>query len=371
MIDKFIPVNEPLLNGNEKKYLIECIDTGWVSSEGPFVKRFEKEFAEYVGRKYGIAVSNGTAAIDVAVYSLGIGPGDEVIMPTFTIISCVLQIVRSGAKPVFVDSDPLTWNMNVKKIEAKITNRTKAIMAVHIYGLPVDMNPVLELCLRYKLKLIEDSAEVIGQTYKDKLCGSFGDISTVSFYINKHITTGEGGMILTDDKDLADKCRELRNLCFKEGKRFVHERLGWNLRMTSLQAALGVAQLERINEFLIKKRLIGKFYNELFIGLQGLVLPVAETDYAKNIYWVYGLVLNDDIQFDAKEAISRLAKLGIGCRPFFCPMHQQPVLKNLGLIEKFPVAERLYKRGFYLPSGLALNEHKMSRVVDAVYKILT
>ena len=372
MIDKFIPVNEPLLNGNEKKYLTECIDTGWISSEGPFVKRFEEEFAEYVGRKYGIAVTNGTAAIDVAVHSLDIGPGDEVIMPTFTIISCVLQIVRSGAKPVFVDSDPLTWNMNVKQIEAKITHRTKAIMAVHIYGLPVDMNPLLELCQHYKLKLIEDSAEVIGQTYRGKLCGSFGDISTVSFYTNKHITTGEGGMILTDDKGLADQCRELRNLCFKPGKRFVHERLGWNLRMTNLQAALGVAQLERLNEFLTKKRLIGKIYNELFAKSRGLVLPLVETDYAKNIYWVYGLVLNDEIKFDAEEAINRLAKLGVGCRPFFCPMHQQPVLKDLGLVkeEKFPVAERLYKRGFYLPSGLALNEQKISHVVNAVFKIL-
>ena len=221
-MSEFILVNEPLLDGNEKKYLAECIDTGWISSEGPFVKRFEEQFAARVGRTHGIAVTNGTAAIDAAVEALGIGPGDEVILPTFTIISCVLQIVRSGATPVLVDSDPLTWNMDVSQIEAKITPRTRAIMVVHIYGLPVDIDPVLDLCQRYGLKLIEDAAEMIGQTYRGKPCGSFGDISTVSFYPNKHITTGEGGMILADDDTLAEHSRELRNLCFKPGKRFVH-----------------------------------------------------------------------------------------------------------------------------------------------------
>ena len=352
----FIPVNEPLLDGNEKKYLAECIDTGWISSEGPFVKRFEKEFAARVGRKHGIAVTNGTAAIDTAVEALGVGPGDEVILPTFTIISCVMQIVRSGGTPVLVDSDPLTWNMDVTQIEAKITPRTKAIMVVHIYGLPVDMDPVLELCQRYGLKLIEDAAEMIGQTYRGKPCGSFGDISTVSFYPNKHITTGEGGMILTDDDDLAEQCRELRNLCFKPGKRFVHERLGWNLRMTNLQAALGVAQLERLDEFLEKKRIIGRVYNELLAELSGVQRPLAQTEYAENIYWVYGLVLDDSVRFDAEEAMKRLTKLGVGCRPFFYPMHQQPVLRELGLFkgESYPVAERMYQCGFYVPSGLAL-----------------
>ena len=196
----FIPVNEPLLNGNEKKYLDQCIDTGWISSEGPFVKRFEKEFASRMGRKYGIAVTNGSSAIDVAVDALGIGPDDEVILPTFTIISCILQIMRSGAKPVLVDSDPITWNMDVSKIEEKVTSKTKAIMVVHIYGLPVDMDPVLEICKKYKLKLIEDSAEMHGQKYLNKPCGSFGDLSTFSFYSNKNITTGEGGMIVTNNK---------------------------------------------------------------------------------------------------------------------------------------------------------------------------
>ena len=369
----FIPVNEPLLDGNEKKYLLECIETGWISSEGPFVSRFEKEFAARVGRKHGIAVTNGTAAIDAAVEALGIGLGDEVILPAFTIISCVLQIVRSGATPVLVDSDPLTWNMDVNQIEAKITPRTRAIMVVHIYGLPVDMDPVLALCQRYGLKLIEDTAEMIGQTYRGRPCGSFGDISTVSFYPNKHITTGEGGMILTDDDALAETCRELRNLCFKPGKRFVHERLGWNLRMTNLQGALGIAQLERLDEFLEKKRWIGRRYQDRLAGLSGVQLPLERTDYAENIYWVNGLVLDDSAVRDAADIIGELANRGVGCRPFFYPMHLQPILKNMGLFkgDRYPVAERLSDFGFYLPSGLALNETQIDHTVESVLDILT
>jgi perosamine synthetase len=363
----FIPVNEPLLNGNEKKYLSECIDSGWISSEGPFVKQFEDEFAARLGRKYGVAVTNGTAAIDLAVDALNIGPGDEVILPTFTIISCVLQIVRAGGTPVLIDSDPLTWNMNTNQIEAKITPRTKAIMVVHIYGLPVDIDPVLKLCKQYKLKLIEDAAEVIGQTYKGRPCGSFGDISTVSFYPNKHITTGEGGMVLTDDAALAEQCRESRNLCFKAGKRFVHERLGWNMRMTNLQAALGLAQLERLDEFVIKKRLIGNLYNKKLFNTEGVQLPLIHTDYAENIYWVYGLVLNESLS-SAETMMNKLAKAGIGTRPFFYPIHQQPILKSMGFFfgEVYPVAERLYHQGFYVPSGLSLSENQIQRVGETL-----
>ena len=361
----FIPVNEPLLDGNEKKYLLECIETGWISSEGPFVAEFEQKFAARVGRKHGIAVSNGTVAIDAAVDALGIGAGDEVILPTFTIISCILQIVRTGATPVLVDADPLTWNMDVTQIEAKITPRTKAIMVVHIYGLPVDMDPVLDICRRYGLKLIEDAAEMIGQTYRGRPCGSFGDISTVSFYPNKHVTTGEGGMILTDDDELAETCRSLRNLCFQPKKRFVHERLGWNLRMTNLQAAIGLAQLERLDEFVARKRAMGARYTELLKDVPGLQLPLAHTDYAENIYWVYGVVLDDSVSFDAEEAMRRLAAAGVGTRPFFYPMHLQPVLKNLGLFEgvSYAVSERLFDRGFYVPSGLGLCDGKIDRVV--------
>jgi len=367
-MSEFIPVNEPLLDGNEKKYLLECIDTGWISSEGPFIKEFEQKFAACMGRKFGIAVCNGTAAIDAAIEALDIGPGDEVIMPTFTIISCIAQIVRKGAKPVLVDSDPITWNMDVTQIEAKITPRTKMIMIVHIFGLPVDVDPVLDIAKRHGIKVIEDAAEMHGQTYKGKPCGSFGDISTFSFYPNKHITTGEGGMILTDCHELAEICRSLRNLCFQSDKRFVHKRLGWNLRMTNMQAALGVAQLERLDEFVKKKRWIGRCYNELLADLPGVQLPLTKTEYAENIYWVYGLVLDDQVGFDADEAMKRLAKLGVGCRPFFYPMHQQPVFRELGLFEGegYPVAEQMYHLGFYIPSGLALSERQIYRVVEAL-----
>lgn len=367
----FIPVNEPLLDGNEKKYLSECIDTGWISSEGPFVKRFEDEFSKRMGRKHGIAVTNGTSALDAAVEALGIGPGDEVILPTFTIISCILQIKRSGAKPILIDSDPITWNMDVKQIESKISKKTKAIMVVHIYGLPVDMDPVLELCKKYKLKLIEDSAEMIGQTYKNRPCGSFGDISTVSFYSNKHITTGEGGMILTDDESIAENCREIRNLYFQPKKRFVHQRLGWNMRMTNIQAALGLAQLERLDEFVQKKRWIGNKYNDLLKNLGGVQLPLKETDFASNIYWVYGLVLDNSLNCDTNEIMKNLSENAIGCRPFFYPLHQQPVFKEEGLFkdESYPVAEGLYKRGFYIPSGLGLTEDQIYRVSDTIRKV--
>jgi len=363
-----IPVNEPLLDGNEKKYLNECIDTGWISSEGPFVQKFEEEIAAKVGRKHGIAVCNGTAALEAAVAALELRPGDEVIMPTFTIISCAASIVRRGCIPVLVDSDPMTWNMDAGQIEAKVTRRTKAIMIVHIYGLPVDMDPILHIAEKFGLKVIEDAAEMHGQRYKGRPCGSFGDISTFSFYPNKHITTGEGGMMLTDNDRLAERCRSLRNLCFQPQKRFVHEELGYNFRMTNLQAALGLAQLERLEEFVARKRWMGKKYNELLLNVNGLELMQEKTSYADSIYWVYGLVLKDGVPFDADEAMRRLGRRKIGTRPFFWPMHEQPVFRKMGLFnaESYPVAERLARRGFYIPSGMALTEKQIEEVAEAV-----
>ena len=368
----FIPVNIPLVDGNEKKYLNKCIDTGWISSEGPFVKQFEDQFANRVQRKYAIAVTNGTAALDVGIEALGIGPGDEVILPAFTIISCIGQIIRSGATPVLVDSDPLTWNMNLKQVEEKITEHTKAIMVVHIFGLPVDVEPLLEIAKNKNIKIIEDAAEMHGQTYYEKPCGSFGDISTFSFYSNKLITTGEGGMLVTDDEQLAMDCRSLRNLCFQPKKRFVHERLGWNYRMTNLQAALGLAQLERLDEFVQRKRRMGKKYTQGLRVLNEVQLPLEKTDYAENIYWVFGLVLDDSIGFDAEEAIKMLGEKGIGCRPFFCPMNQQPVLREMGFFinESYPVAERLYKQGFYIPSGAALTSEHINHVTNILIESL-
>jgi perosamine synthetase len=367
-----IPVNTPLLDGNERTYLLECIDTGWISSEGPFVKQFEERMAARVGREFGIAVCNGSVAIDAAIVALGIGAGDEVILPSFTIISCAAAIVRAGATPVVVDADPLTWNMDVAQVEARITPRTKAIMVVHIYGLPVDLDPLLEIARRHGLKVIEDAAEMHGQTYKGRPCGSFGDISTFSFYPNKHITTGEGGMIVTDDPELARRCQSLRNLCFKPEQRFIHDALGWNLRMTNLQAALGVAQLERLDSFVLKKRRMGARYTELLQGTPGLQLPLAKTAFADNIYWVYPLVLDDGLAVDAKGMMKRLADRGVGTRPFFWPMHEQPVLRKMGLFagESHPVAERIARRGFYIPSGLALTEAEIDTCATTVKQVL-
>ncbi len=368
----FIPVNEPLLNGNEKRYLSECIDSGWISSEGPFVKQFEKKMAATVGRKYGVAVTNGTAALDAAFEAIGISAGDEVILPAFTIISCIGQIVRAGAKPVIVDSDPNTWNIDVSKIEEKITKNTKAILIVHIYGLPVDMDPVLDLAKKYGLRVIEDAAEMLGQQYKGKPCGSFGDLSTFSFYPNKHVTTGEGGMILSNDAELSEACKSLRNLCFTAKERFVHEQLGWNLRMTNMQAAVGVAQLEQLNHFVKLKRQMGNHYNELFKELDHVQLPLKSTIYAENIYWVYGIVLKPTSQKNAKNIMSELGKRGIGTRPFFCPLNQQPVLKKLGLFEKeeYPVADNLYQQGFYIPSGLNLSNSQIIHVANTVIEVI-
>ena len=377
---EFIPVNEPLLDGNEKKYLNECIDTGWISSEGPFVRQFEEQFAARVGRKYGIAVANGSVALDTAVTALEIGRGDEVIMPTFTIISCAAAIVRAEAKPVLVDSDQLTWNMDVNKIEEKITPKTKAIMVVHIYGLPVDMAPVISLAKKYGLLIIEDAAEAHGLFYRSRgqraeggqSCGSFGDISTFSFYPNKLISTGEGGMIVTNNEKSAERCRSLRNLCFKPSKRFVHEELGWNFRFTNLQAAVGLAQLEKIDEHIKRKRRMGKLYTELLTRIPELQLPLSTTDYAENIYWVYGIVLKGQVPFDAEELMRRLKEKGIGTRPFFWPMHEQPVFKEMGLFEKTscPVAERIARRGFYIPSGLALTERQQEVVAENLREVM-
>ncbi len=367
----FIPVNEPLLNGNEKKYLCECIDTGWISSEGPFVKQFEEKMSAAAGRKYGIAVSNGTAALEVAMQAIGIGKDDEVIMPTFTIISCAMAVTKLGAKPVLVDSNIDTWNMQIDEIENKITPKTKAILMVHLYGLPAEINHVLELARKYNLKVIEDAAEMHGQTYYGKSCGSFGDISTFSFYPNKHITTGEGGMVVTDNEALAEKCRMLRNLCFRKDVRYVHDEISDNYRFTNLQAAVGLAQLERLDEFVEKKREIGKFYTNALADIEGIKLPVAKTEYADNIYWVYGIVLDKETILSNQDITKLLAAEGIGTRTFFWCMHEQPVYQKQGMFdgEKYENAEYLARKGFYIPSGLAITKTQMEIVADKIHKV--
>jgi perosamine synthetase len=372
----FIPVNEPRLDGNEAAYLAECVATGWISSEGPFVARLEAGMAAVAGQAHGLAVMNGSVALDVAVAALGIGPGDEVILPSFTIISCAAAVVRAGATPVVVDCEPATWNMDPALIEAAVTPATRAIMVVHIYGLPTDMDPVMAIASKHGLKVIEDAAEQIGQTYRSasgevRKIGSFGDVSTFSFYPNKHVTTGEGGMVLTSDPELAERCRSLRNLCFGK-RRFVHEELGWNFRMSNLQAAVGVAQMERLDATLAKKREIGGWYEALLDGVTGIERSPVHTAYADNIWWVYGVVLDDTVPFDAEEAMRRLGAQGIGTRPFFWPMHEQPVFRKMGLFDgvRCPVAERIARRGFYLPSGVALTREQAERSADGLKRVI-
>lgn len=374
-----IPVNEPLLDGNEKKYLNECIDTGWISSEGPFVARFEAGFSSFLGVQHGVAVCNGTAALEAALYALGVGKDDEVIIPSFTIISCAIACIRLGARPVLVDIEPDTWTMDASQIESRITARTKVIMPVHIYGHPVDMDKVFPLAEKYGLKILEDAAEVHGAEYYSRhrggkwlKCGAMGDVSATSFYANKIITTGEGGMVLCNDPQSAERARSYRNLCFRPEMRFYHSELGYNFRMTNLQAAVGLAQLERIDKFLEIKVRLGEYYRDKLSGIRGLrFMPVKE--YAKSVYWMYGIELDPASGITAAEMMARLKKRGIGTRPFFRGLHDQPVFRKIGYFdgEQYPRTDFAYRYGLYLPSGLTLTENIIDQVVAVVRKELS
>lgn len=368
----FIPINTPLFIGNEKKYLNECIDTGWVSATGPFVDRFERDMAKRFQRKNAISVSNATIALEIALRALDIKEGDEVIVPTLTIISCGNAIINNGATPVLCDVCFDTWNIDVSLIEKKITSKTKAIMMVHLYGLPCDIDSILKIAQKHNLKVIEDAAEVHGQTYNGKPCGSFGDVSVFSFFANKNMTTGEGGMILCDDSDLAERIFHLKNLCFMEGRRFKHDGIGYNARMTNVQAAIGLAQLECLDEFVQKKKEMGRFYQEKLSYLDGVNLPIAKTEFASNIYWVFGLVLDSKIYPNIEVVLEALRSEGIDCRPFFWPLHLQPIYKKLGYFSKdsHPVAEYLANNGFYIPSGLSLTKEQLNIVVEKTSFIL-
>jgi len=366
-----IPVNEPHLGERELKYVTECVQTGWVSSAGKFITQFEERWAEYCGRKYGVAVSNGTVALELAMDVLDLEPGDEVILPTFTIISCAQAITYAGATPVLVDADPRTWCMDTTQLERKITDRTRAIMPVHIYGHPVDMDPVMRLAEKYRLAIVEDAAEAHGAEYRSRRCGSFGLMSCFSFYANKLVTTGEGGMILTDDSSIAERLRSLRNLCFQPERRFYHEQLGYNFRITNLQAALGVAQIERMDEIVQKKRWIGEEYTRRLRHIRKIQLPVEE-EWARSVYWMYGVVLTSDEGMDAVGFAAKLKGRGIETRPFFLGMHEQPVFRRHGLFrgETYPVADRIARQGLYLPSGIGLTAEQLGSVCDAVSEVL-
>jgi perosamine synthetase len=373
-----IPVNEPLLNGREKELLAQCIDTGWISSDGPFIREFEEKFSGYIGVQHGVAVCNGTAALEAALYGIGIRKGDEVIMPSFTIISCAIAALRLGAKPVLVDIDPETWNMDTLQIGSKITSKTKAIMPVHIYGHPVDMELVFDIAQKHDLKIVEDAAEAHGAEYFSKVkgnkwlkCGSMGDVAAFSFYANKIITTGEGGIVLTDDAVTAERAASYRNLCFIPEKRFYHTELGYNFRMTNLQAAIGVAQMERVEEFLTIKKSLGEYYRSCLSDIPGVRFQV-EKPYARSVYWMYSIELDESSGINAETMIAELKKREIGTRPFFMGLHAQPVLREMGLFkgEKYPNTERAYKQGLYLPSGLTLARSKIDTVCNAISEIM-
>jgi perosamine synthetase len=344
------------------------------------VDRFEAEWAAYCGRRHGVSVCNGTAALQIAFDALDLQPGDEVILPTFTIVSCALAVAYAGATPVLVDADPRTWAMDVGQVEAKITPRTRAILVVHIYGHPVDMDPLLALAERHGLAVVEDAAEAHGAEYLAgratpgaawKRCGGFGVMSVFSFYANKLITTGEGGMVVTDDDRRAARLRDLRNLCFRPERRFYHEELGYNFRLTNLQAALGVAQIEGVERALAHKRWMGAAYRERLQDVPGLQLQ-AEEPWARSNFWMVGLVLDDDVPFDADELARRLKARGVETRPFFLGMHEQPAFHRRGwfLGERYPVAERIARRGLYLPSGTALTPAQLDHVAAAVCDVL-
>jgi perosamine synthetase len=366
-----IPVAEPLLNDRDFQLVTDALKSGWISSSGPYLEMFEERWAAYCGMKYGIAVSNGSVALDIAVALLGLTPGDEVILPTFTIISPAQSVLRAGGVPVLVDSDPVTWQMNADRIESRITKRTRAILVVHIYGHPADMDPILAIADRHGLAVIEDAAEVHGAKYKGRICGGLADISTFSFYANKIVTTGEGGMVLVRSPEMAEKARSLRNLCFQKGRRFKHESLGFNFRLTNLQGALGVSQIERIEEIIKRKKAIAGTYGRLLHKVSGLQLPY-EAPWAENVYWVYGLVVDEKIGMDAGDLSQKLAEKGVETRPFFLGMHEQPVFKRMRLFneERFPVAERLARQGLYVPSGIGLDDRRVESVAAAIKECL-
>jgi perosamine synthetase len=368
-----IPVNTPQILEEDIQSVVQSLRDGWISGEGPVVSSFEDAFAKLCGRKYAVAVSNGTAAIDLVIHALGLGPGDEIILPSFTIISCVSQILRTGARPIFVDSDPNTWNMDVSLVEPLINQRTRAIMAVHTYGLPVDMDPLIELAARYAVPIIEDAAESHGLKYKDKICGSFGIVSTFSFYANKHLTTGEGGMVLTDNEELVESLRRFRNLAFRPEKRFVHHDIGWNLRMSSMQCALGMSQLKRLDSILEKRRRLGAYYSQAFKEIPEVQLPVSDTAYSANNYWVFGIVLEGRWKGQAELVQDKLNHKGIGTRPFFWPLHEQPVLKKFGFEKQpnLPVSANLARSGFYIPNGLGMSDDDAEEVIKQVRAVLS
>ena len=369
-----IPVCKPWLPGKEKEYVNDALDTNWISSSGKYIEGFETEFAKYCNSAYGVCCSNGLAALHLACASLGLKKDDEVIVPTFTMAASINAIIFTGATPVLIDCDEETYCIDIQKIEEKITPKTKAIMPVHIYGHPCDMDPLMEIAKKYNLYVIEDAAEAHGAEYKGKKCGSIGDIGCFSFYANKILTTGEGGMCITNDEKLANEMKKLRNHAF-ELPRFMHNEIGFNYRLTNIQAAVGLAQTENAKLLVEARRNVGIKYNQLLKGTDGLILPV-EKDYAKNIYWMYGVVLNDNVEMSKEGVMQKLKEKGIDTRSFFIPMHKQPaylkktVENSPDCSGSFPIAEKIGKRGFYLPSSSDLKDEELEYICKTLEDIL-
>jgi perosamine synthetase len=363
----FVPVNEPVLSEDSKKFVNQALDSGWISSSGNFVKEFEEKFASYIGMKFGVAVSNGTAALHVALLSLGIGPGDEVIVPAFTMGATWLAVLYTGAKPVFVDCELGNFNIDVKQIEKKITKKTKVIIPVHIYGHAAEMDMIMKIARKHKIIVLEDAAEACGGEYKRKKCGSFGKINAFSFYANKIVTTGEGGMVVTNDEDLATKARQFRDLHHSIDKRFVHDGIGFNYRMTNLQGALGCGELLHINEYLLKKQYMASMYNLLLKDIPGITLPKTKS-YVKNVYWMYGILIDKEkFGVDKDKLREELLAEGIETRDFFYAPNKQPVLKKyLKKTENYSNTDCIEKNGFYIPSGLALTDRQMRKVATTI-----
>lgn len=362
-----LPLMEPSLGGNELKYVSDCITTGWISSQGEYVRRFEKQFTEFLGINKCLAVSNGTTALQLALKACGIGPGDEVIVPDLTFAATANVVLHCGAIPICADVEPDTWLIDPKSIAKVITNKTKAIIPVHLYGHPCDMDPIMAIAKKHNLIVIEDCAEAQGAKYKDRMVGTIGDIGCFSFFSNKVITTGEGGMVCTNSESLADKMKVLRDHGMRPEKRYWHEVAGFNFRMTNLQAAVGVAQMERVEKFLERRRQIGARYNLHLSKIKGIVLP-PNKDWAKTVYWIYSLLVNEkEAGITRDELCARLSSMGIENRPFFFPMHIQPPYFQHG---EFSVTERVSKQGMSLPSGNEITDESIDRVCDAIQRII-
>ncbi|MGH7265884.1 MAG: DegT/DnrJ/EryC1/StrS family aminotransferase [Candidatus Rokuibacteriota bacterium] len=362
---RIIPVSDPRLDGNELRYVTQCIQSNWISSAGRFVREFEETFAAAVGCRYGIACSNGTTSLHLALATLGVGPGDEVITPTFTMIATANAVRYTGAMPVLVDSERETWNLDVTRLAAAVTPRTRGILLIHTYGHPADMDPILDLAERRGLWILEDAAEAHGARYKGRFVGGLGRAGSFSFYANKIITTGEGGMVTSNDPELARVARRLRDHAFSDERHFWHKYLGFNYRMTNLQAAVGVAQTERLEEFVEIRRVNAARYTRLLSKIPGLTLPV-ERPWARNVYWMYGVVVEDAFGISRDELRQRLARRGIETRTFFIPIHLQPIYYALYEGQRYPVAEELCRRGLYLPSGATLTEAEITYICEMV-----